>query len=471
MSTLLRILVFLLLWALPGALLAAGPASIRVKAVDYQELSSLLGRLNSSDPNQRKAASDRILEQAPQLKEALKARLLGFPCQAPADIRRALVLAFRRVEPGDANKAEGFDLVSALLAMDQRGESGRGVTEALEAAVLIRGLAKAGDTESFRALIGFSLGCDTAFKPEIARVIRSAGSVALPALILERANSAPAIREQVRAWTEELGYTDTSRMVQEKNRVVLAEILKALSLVNDFEAMPLIVTFANDQSAVVREAAREAIRRYGRNIIWQLRDAYRTSMGEDPDMAWSAEELARRLFSAADEIRLAESRALLAQARKAAEAGNFDEMKRLAADVLSEEPDIESKPEVAGWFRTWAERLEKESKLDQAREALLIAGALDPGSRSPIEARLDFLDALEIERERLPAADAYRGVLKQDPKNPEAAKRVEELEDSRGPLWQRLLRALGIAAVVAGSWFAFRRFIYPDSRLRGRGAR
>ncbi len=431
-------LAFFALLVAAAGVSAAGPA-------DSRDLAGLIDQLQSGDAATAEGAYERMLEEAPHLREAMQARLLGFACASPLDIRRALIAAWRRVEP---KNGERFDLTATLLRMRAAGDTNPGLAPAIEAAALIQTLAATHDSLAFRPLVAFALQCDGAFKPDIQREFRSAGGAGLAGLILERSNPRPEVRELVRTWTEEMGYDDPSRMVQEKSRPALAQILTAFAEVSDFEAMPLVLSFANDESTVVRRAAREAIRRFGRNIIWQLRDAYRASMGQDPEPGWSADDIASRLFAASDEVRLARARTDLAGAESAARAGNYPEMRRLVAEALSREPDLQDRDRVAGWFRDWGQRLIDGSRFGEARDALLAAAALDPASLAA-GALFDLAEARELEAAGLPAAPAYRRVLAEDPENRLAAARLRALEDPRGPLGTRLLRAGGILVVAA----------------------
>lgn len=81
----------------------------------------------------------------------------------------------------------------------------------------------------------------------------------------------------VRRWAargiRKLGMNEPSAAVRIADHHLVAKIILAYANPLDFGALPVIVSSMNSDKIEIRSAARKAIRRFGKNAIWTLREA------------------------------------------------------------------------------------------------------------------------------------------------------------------------------------------------------
>jgi len=441
----------------------ASPHNSRQDAETRTALNQMLESIDTMSSEEKTAAADRVYSSAPTSTGMLSDLLMKTTCLTPYAVRRVLLDALSAHRESGAKG--GFNLEKELLKIKPEARLKAAYKKALRTVIIIQALAKTSETPAYRTLLNFNSRCNRAFRPEIRRVLDSAGERALPALILEKNSRDESVKSFVNEILEDAGYSGPARMVQVKNRLLLADVITALSMTSDFDAMSLIVNFADDPCAVVRKAAREAIARYGRNIIWQLRDAYRLTTGEDADPSWNADTLSRKLYSNYDELRLAEIRDLLARGKEEFKKENFEKMKKLFSEALYLDPDSDQRVIMAGCFRQWAQHLESEKELDSARQALFSAAAIQPdaGMKDELEACYVWIDALELQDRQLPASAAYEEVLKKNPEHSDAMHKLAQ-QKKGGRSFFRILRAAGFLLVLLAALSGFIKISGPLSR-------
>jgi hypothetical protein len=122
---------------------------------------------------------------------------------------------------------------------------------------------------------------------------------------------------------------------------VLARAIRAYASPLDFAAMPAIVRLTGDARIQVRQAARDAIRRFGRNAVWQLRELYDEVSGQPADKRWDHERTTDELYSVLDRAQVEEADTLLARGLHALTRGDLAAMHRDFDALLAKYPDFE----------------------------------------------------------------------------------------------------------------------------------
>ena len=143
------------------------------------------------------------------------------------------------------------------------------------------------------------------------RLIDRMGERLVPGLIALRGHEQQAVRSWARGALSQVGRAEPGQAVQEENPELLAGILTAYGEIHDMNAMTVVISFVGHADDRVRLAARNAMTSYGRNGIWQLREAMRNQLGQEADHAWGWRRTADVLYNGLDEQRLGPATAQL----------------------------------------------------------------------------------------------------------------------------------------------------------------
>jgi tetratricopeptide (TPR) repeat protein len=429
-----------LAWAEPG------PEHARTTPSD---LAKLAEGLRSPSAPARRAAARAVGELGPEATAALTQRLAELRKQPAQGV--ATVLQNAALESAGRWSDDDFDLVEALVDPPRRSGTPEHL-QALETAVLLRGLAHAATTPAFRAMLIASDDHAGMFRVEIGRLLRRAGEPAVPALLLARGSSSASIRKLATTTLEAMGKRTAGDAVQTKNNVVLAEVLRAFGSTRDVDAVGVLLAFVASERAAVRAAARDALLCFDREALWKIREAYTNLLGRSPPEDWPARKVSAELFAAYDRLRLEDVYALLEEGKKKQLAGDLDGAVADFDKVLARQPMLDRKAEMASAYAQWAEAHEDADAV-AALAAYRKAQRLDPeGPRAAqIRSAIATLEGKELLSRGVVDTAPFERALRLDPGNARAQAELDRLrgesEDRAGRL--RRWATFGVAALLA----------------------
>ena len=417
-------------------------------------LETLLGQLISRDRNMRRAAARSVDTLGRDATSAMAAALARQrPGRPAAEV--AGLLARVRLSP-DASSLERLDPILDISP----DAAGPAYTQTVRTLCLMRALAHVGTPEAVAAFAQVALDAHGAFLPDVRRHLGDLGERATPGLILmSRGHAADPPARWASLELEALGTRTPGDAVQTKNKEVLADILLAYGTALDADALPVVMSFVNADRRLVRDAAREAIARYGDLATVKLREAYGLLTGEGAPPDWPAAWLRRKLFEALDAVRLEDVNARVRAGLALAEQGRFADAVADFDDVLARQPDWDRKAELVPPYVFYAESL-LDSDPRAARELLQKAQRLDPsGPRSAqVESALALLEGRDLQHRGITDPEPFRRALALDPGNVAASTELSRMEDdarSRKRAWDRRFMAGGGALAIASALILF----------------
>lgn len=454
------VLLFCALLAVPaiaqGAPAAAGSAaSSAVPAADtgmpVEELDRLLAPLGSGDVEARKSAAKSVAELGPESVAAITKKLDALRKATSPQVATTVKQAGRGGEAGDLCE----------LLVKSGGEGAPFVT-AIQTAAMLRALAHVATTPAVRQLVKVAGDHGLAFRPEIARLLKVLGDKAVPALLETKTT-------ELRHWgynqLEAMGKRIPGDAVQTKDNVVLADVLRAFANVHEMDALPVILSFVNSDRVHVRNAARDAVGRFGQDAIWKLREAYANVTGKSAPEGWTAVDVARELFAAYDRFRLQEVYGLLDEGLAKEKAGKLDEAVAAFDKVLARQPMIDRRGEMVPAYVAYAQKIEDDDpvkSLSVFRKAARLNGAF--GAVAPpsagaqvapnaprttqIEAEIAYLEGKELLSRGIADTEPFKRALALDPSHTKARAELERLETDVEERQERLRYYAAAGAVV-----------------------
>lgn len=180
------------------------------------------------------------------------------------------------------------------------------------------------------------------------------GDRAVAGLIETRRHRAAEVARWAERQLDAIGRAIPSEAIQVRDPEALADILRAYGRVRDPDAARLLVSFANSERAQIREAARQGIALMGDVGLWQLRDAYESTVGKRPPRDWTWQRLARELFADYDRLRLAHVYQLFTAGREAERSGDLAAMRAAYDKVLTRSPQFEHRAEMSSGYLAFA---------------------------------------------------------------------------------------------------------------------
>lgn len=439
---------------------ASGEAAERgaIEALRSSELAVLCQQLGASSGDERGVAAARIVAAGPSSVATITDRLNRDLRSAPGDIERLLAdvgggLAPQQLPPRDEDPL--LDVLPALLARERDESNARLLHEVTEVVVLLRALGEARTTPATRALLRYGPRERGVFQAEIARDVRRAGEAALPGLIQSTSHPSDDVVELATSLLRWVRRPTAGQQVQVRDPAVLAEILTVYGERGDRDTIPVLLAFTGSEIPPVREAARAAVIRFGRAILWPARIKYENFTGVEPDRGWGWQELSRRLFEAQDAARAAQVEQAMSEALEHTRAARYEEMLAGFDQILGRWPQYERRAEMVPGLVAFADRLEAAGDRARARDLLHQALVLAPEG-----------DAARVIRARLllvqVEADLARGVA-----DPVKLRRIEELglesertaaldqrirsrTETPPPTYYRMVAAVGLALFGLG---------------------
>lgn len=422
------------------------------------ELDAWLSRLTSEDPALRQRAVAEIGSVSRSQLPAIAAKIEEIRATGRRNAMAALLTQARKGSNTDS--ADWFDRVMATPRPND--PAWRELASLLGCS---RMLVQIGTVQAARQVVGLYPGFGELLRVDVQRQIVKLGDQAVPALLEARRADSREVRVWARRQLDALGRGTPGEAVQAADEQLLPELLRAYGRSRDLDAARVIVSFANSERDLVREAAREAVVMLAENALWPLREAYEALVGTRASEEWGWERTARELFAAFDRARLADVYARLDAGLEAWRAGNLTEMAAAFDAVSARAPKLDRRSEMAPGYFDYAQSLLSRGDRAGAVAYLRRALRLDPAAdlSAKLRAELAYLETEELERQGLIDLAAYQRVLELDPSHRGARTALERHDADareRRTRFQVVLASISTAlAVVLGAlaWLAHRR--------------
>jgi hypothetical protein len=367
----------LLLGAAPAPLSAQSEAPLG--AARAQQLGHYADQLLAGDEQLRRSATQVLGHLGVDFLPALLIRLTVVQSARPSHDEVVKVLnAFRR-GAGPHRADDEPDLARGIEPWLER-ERTRNVGAVAEPLLYLRALEAMDDERADLALARFVALDQGAWDNELSLLRKRRGVRLLPALVALRSHESPAVRRFAVNQIDALGMTDPESALALADPHLLGQLIRAYVNPPDYAAMPLIVRRVNAPRIQVRDAARLAVARYGKNAIWQLREQYQEHSGQAANKAWDAERTARELYAVLDRAQLQDADTLLARGMTQLLANDLTDMQRNYDLLLTKYPQFAERSKLApGYAALGADRLERDDLAD-ALAAYSRALWLDPSA-------------------------------------------------------------------------------------------
>jgi tetratricopeptide (TPR) repeat protein len=417
-------------------------------------LQTLLEQLVSNDRNMRRAAARSIEAIGPAGTSAMAEDLAKLRPGRPS----AEVLAVLARAHGTADAAETLDRLDALLDLPPQ-DADAAYAQTVVTLCVVRALARTATPDAVAAFVPVALDAHGAFAPDVTRHLTALGERATAGLVLASHGHSPVVGKWAASELEALGTRTPGDAVQTKSKEVLADVLTAYGTVHDADALSVVMSFVNADRRLVRDAAREALVRYGDVAVPKLRETYGLLSGEAPPLDWPAAWLRKKLFEALDRVRLEDVDARVRTGLAMAEAGHFAEAVADFDDVLARQPDWDRKSELVPAYVFDAQALLATDK-KLAATVFEKALALDPaGPRAAqIKSALALLEGEALEARGVTDEEPFRRALALDPSNEAAAAALERMNDAAGArrkAWERRFIEAGAALGIISALILF----------------
>lgn len=401
-------------------------------AFGLADLTRWTAALGSEDAEVRRHAVHRLSTLDEEALPAITERI-GTLEPLSSDLAREVLTDFRHAT-GSRRADDRVDLLEGLLPMLAR-DRGKATLAMAERLVLLRSLERIGTYDAGRRL-GELLAIDyEAWGFEPRRIQERMGARLLPSLIGLRGHPNREVRAFSRTGLEALAITDTSTAVHAAESAgvyVLADLVRAFGRTRDMEAMPLAASYLAHPAASVRDAAREAMERYGKNGIWQLRRVYHIHAGREAPASWGWERALDELLITLESNRRAAAESKLADGLDALARGDLESVEQAVVAAMADVRSLERK-ELAEALVKRADDASRRGDLDAAVLGYERAMRLVPPEKQPRawHADLAWLRA-ELDASRgVLDVEAYRNVLRIDGEHARALAALDRLTGER----------------------------------------
>jgi hypothetical protein len=438
--------------ALCGLLLVCPCARADEAAPSAERLRLMAAELIAPNAARRAELAHALSHLHADARDAVAARLEQLAAARPPaeDVARSL-RALRKVVSGQRlDGAQDPTLAVPELLAREHDPTLLAVVEPL---LYLRSLERMENAEGQLGLAAFVDLDAGAWQGELEQVRARLGMSWAPALITLRTHASPAVKRFALAQLAALGAEDPKLVLASDDPQLVARAVRAYASPPDFVAMPAIVRLLGDRRIQVREAARAAVQRFGRNAIWQLRELYEELSGQPADRAWDHERTARELYAVVDRPRIEQSRMLMARGQQLLAAGDLAGMQREYDALLSKYPGFEQRAQLAPGYAARAADLFRHDALEQSLAAWRRALRLAPDSPDAKrwQAQVAFVSAeLSLTRGVVDLA-GYSRALELDPQLTaarEARDRLSGVRAQQAREWKRKLALAGVAALL-----------------------
>lgn len=331
-------------------------------------------------------------------------------------------------------------------------ESRPSVVEAAiaEELLLLRSLEKMRSARAYRrAAQIFALHFDV-FRWEARHSMARMGFLAMPAILDGISSGDAGLAAASRAAHAALGQPGPAEALRELEGEDRAELLLVYASRRVMDAMESAAIFLNDPDPVVRRAAIAAVKRYGRNAIWQIREAALLFLGEELDRSMGHEESLEYLLKRLDVQRAKPQLLLLQQSRRFLEEGELEKARAAVDRLWAERPELDEDGVGSAIYEALGERALERGEFAEAGAAFRQASLLarDDERRNALEGRVKA-----VQRQRLKSEGYF--YLEKDASEaapPEAGE--PDSEEGEGPsTLPRVLFLIGVFLLIGWERF------------------
>jgi len=458
------------------AALGAGPLQTAVasvpadaRAVDPSpQLDAWLDRLVANDASARDAAFREIEHTPPAMLAAIADRLAALGARADQMAMSAVVTTV--VKPRSVDRDEiagrlsdgGFQRADdwLVLVMARPSPDSAPWRDLVATLGLSRMLVAIGTTDAARALSTTFGAFGDMLRLDLERQFVIMGDRALPALIEMRRAERKEQRLFALKVLEALGKAIPGEAVQTGDDRLLVEVLRAYGRAHEIDAARVMLSFANGDRRIIREAARDAVRDLGAGGLPTLREAYENLMSKKAPEEWDGETTARELFRALDRARLSEAYTLVDEGLAAYGARDLERATSAFDRALARDPDLPRRAEMAPGYLAWARTLKRQDR-GRAATALYKALRVDPGGPVAREAESELLVLEARDRTEHGVIDeaSLKRAIELDPGNADAKEALARIEAESAARTGRfswyIYAAVAAFVAVAGLVIAF----------------
>lgn len=440
---------------------ADAPAGLADTAPSPAELSAWAAQLRDPEEGVRRAAFEQLTTLSEDALPSIGKRL-SWLAKQDWDKKGVLdaMTEFRRVQGVEAPEAD-VDLALGVLPTLARSRE-EPVATAAELVALLRALEAQQSHAAGEVIVArlFALD-DKLFRYEAPRTRERMGALLVPAMIRHQSHPKAWVRSFCQDGLRALGMDSPGRAVQQNDVTLLAAILEAYGDTLTFDAMPVVTSYVTDERHEVRNAARRAVQRFGRNAIWQIRERYLNATGKEADPSWTYQRVLHALYEVYDAPKREAFKAALAKAKAAFERGDDAAAVRALDEALQAEPRPEQAPEAATLYAQLGERALAQGHLQEALQRYRRARRLHPeSSEAPQrEARIRYLEAASRLGAGVADLGSFRSAQALDRTFTPAADAVDELSGARAARDAERRRMFGLGAAVLmalGGFFLMR---------------
>jgi len=385
------------------------------------------------------------------------------------------ILALLRRLSGSRSPDDEVDLALGVHALldRERGDTARAVLEPL---LFLRAIERMEDSDAKLALASWLELDSAAWEPELRLSHKRMGLSFLPALVALRSHDSPRVRRFAQAQLHTLGMDEPRLALMVKDPYLLGRLIRAYVSPPDYAAMPLIVRMAGDVRIQVRDAARQAIARYGKNAIWQVRELYEEVSGQRASRAWDSERTALELYAVLDRAGLEDAQSLFARGQLLERSGELVAMQHEYDALLAKHPQFEQRALLAPGYAALAGQLFSRDALEASLAAYNRALRLDPAASQAKHwrAQTAYVSAELALTRGVVDLTGYRRALELDPQLRGARDAIDRLSGSRAQRQRNLKRNLALAAgalLLLAAVLLVRRSPTPQHRTETRPVR
>jgi tetratricopeptide (TPR) repeat protein len=439
--------------------------TLEVRGLRAAEIARLAEQL--AVPQRRAAAAHALTTLHAESLPGIAARLTALRRDRPDPERAKLAFTAFRHATGSRRGDDAIDLAQGVLpALAEQSDAAR--LAMAEPLLILRSLEAmaASDVQAGKLIAEvLTLDPDGVWDFELRLVRERGGMRLLPALIALRSHGDARVRRWAQAGVRQLGMEDPAVATLQGDAHLAAEVVRAYSDPLDFPAMPVIVRMVGSDKLEVRDAARAAVARFGKNAIWQLRQLYEEVTGKGVDRRWDAEKVARELYAALDKSAREQAETELARGLSLFVSGELGRMREAYDALLARHPDFEQRAKMAPGYAALGDERFEHDDLDAARDAYARALRLAPDAPDAerLRAKLAFTEAELSLTDGVVDLRGYDEALSHDPRLSAASEARDRLSGARAALQRRnkRLAAAGAIALLTVALFVL---------LRGRRA-
>jgi hypothetical protein len=442
----------------------AEPQWVRARGLGEAEIGRLAAQLGSEVPAQRQAAARALSELREESLAGVAQRLTTLRPRRPDPERAKEALSALRRAAGSRRADDTLDIAAGVLpVLAERAQRTQTTLAMAEPLLLLRSLERLRSPEAGRLFASILLlDPEGVWDHELRLARERVGLPLLPALIELRSHGEARVRAFAQAGVRALGMEDPKVALALPDASLAAKVARAYAQPLEFAALPTLVRLVGADKEALREAARFAVGRFGKNAIWPLRELYAEVAGKAADKGWDAERTASELYARLDRDERARSAALLQTGMSHFVAGRLPEMKRAYDELLARDPRFAERHELAPGYAALAKHHLEHDQLAQARAAFARALWLAPQTEDhqALRAQLAFVDAELALGRGVVDLHGYAQALQLDTGHAAASAAYDGLSGkkaARQRQWKRVAAAMAVALLLALAALLLRR--------------